>query len=96
MGEHVILNPKVLVGDLRKKGDHGQWKMSREKSADAVVAFAKNWAINVLLDISHDEAQELWEAALEAAKDVPGDGADLEAILTIRFKLKEILKRKLA
>lgn len=96
MGEHITLNPEMLVVDARAKGNNGQWKFSRKTMGDRAVAFAKNWALNVLCDISHDEAKELWEFALDAAQDVPGEGADEEAILTIQFRLKEIIKRRMA
>ena len=48
---HPVLNPKVLVADIRAEGSpgKGRWKMSRKMAGDAVIAFTKNWAANVLV-----------------------------------------------
>ena len=48
---HPVLNPEVLVADIRAEGSpgKGRWKMSRKMAGDAVIAFTKNWAANVLV-----------------------------------------------
>ena len=47
---HPVLNPEVLVADIRAEGSpgKGRWKMSHKMAGDAVIAFTKNWAANVL------------------------------------------------
>ena len=63
---HPVLNPEVLVADIRAEGSpgKGRWKMSHKMAGDAVIAFTKNWAANVLAseaptDGAKGEADEL-------------------------------------
>jgi hypothetical protein len=63
---HPVLNPEVLVADIRAEGSpgKGRWKMSHKMAGDAVIAFTKNWAANVLAseapsDSAKGEADEV-------------------------------------
>jgi len=57
--KHPVRNPEVLVADIRAAGaaGKGKWKMSRKAAGDAVIAFTKNWAENVLS--APDEVEEV-------------------------------------
>ncbi len=56
---HPVLNPEVLVADIRAEGSpgKGRWKMSHKMAGDAVIAFTKNWAANVLASEAPDSAK---------------------------------------
>ena len=41
---------------------------------------------------SYDEAKEIWEKALDGAMDIPGSGADDEAIIQIRYAVSKLIK----
>ena len=43
--------------------------------------------------LDYDKAKAIWEAAMEAAQDVPGDGADAEAINTISYQVDKLFKK---
>ena len=60
---HPVLNPELLVADIRAEGasGKGRWKMSRKAAGDAVIAFTKNWAANVLTAQRSEITGGMWD-----------------------------------